>query len=58
MTIAYNNNESAYLVGQQNAYAAPPSYYTASDPTCTQCGAIRNDRSARFCSSCGQAFKY
>ncbi len=49
------NNESTFLVGQQNNYAPPP-YSSQSNGFCSKCSAPRQDLSARFCSSCGQAF--
>ncbi len=52
---AYYSNESAFLVEQQNNYSPPP-YSGQSTGYCSQCGAIRQDLSARFCSSCGKSF--
>ncbi len=48
-------NELSYLIGERSQYAPPP-YSGSSTAFCSKCGATRPDISARFCSSCGQAF--
>jgi hypothetical protein len=56
---AYYSNqvpkESSSVSGGQQNYAPPP-YSGQSTSFCSQCGAARQDLSAKFCSSCGHSF--
>ncbi|CAF0986630.1 unnamed protein product [Adineta steineri] len=41
--------------GQQDNYA-PPAYSLPVSTVCSQCSALRQDLSAKFCSTCGHSF--
>ncbi len=63
--VFYNSNQigdpqaTLYYQPQNNILPPPPpppAYPGGSTGFCPQCGALRSDPRARFCSSCGQTF--
>ncbi|CAF4312969.1 unnamed protein product, partial [Adineta steineri] len=43
-------------VSEQQDNYAPPAYSIPVSTVCSQCNALRQDLSAKFCSTCGHSF--
>jgi hypothetical protein len=57
--VYYSNQvapEPTAFFGRQDNYLPPPYYGHSNAETCSQCGVLRQDLMAKYCSSCGQVF--